>query len=149
MAVARAKSNVVPLRRKRRPLTNQQRNILQAERSGIRAVRAKSAARQEAAEAQYAARTESEVAIARARESERTKGYYKRHTGTKVIGAVATASKPVANPILLIILTIAGLIIFYLFVTSAEAFTGFTKSLQTGLSKLSTTSPLFVRGNNE
>jgi len=145
MAIA---SNVIQLRqqrKKRRPLTPQQRNILQAERSGTRAVRAKYQARTESEKEVLAARYSAETAAYRDVESARTKGYYKRHVGTKVIDA--SVKNPIVNPIILIFGVMALLIIFYMVVTSADAFSGFLGSTQTGLRKLSTTSPLFERNS--
>lgn len=139
-------SNVIQLkqqRKKRRALTNQQRNILQAERSGKRAVAARYRARTASEQDIAGARYQANVAETREKEGIRTRAGYKRQVGRSAISSAG--SNPVLHSTILIVVTMAILIVFYLTVTSATAFEGFLGSLQNGLRKLSTTSPLFER----
>lgn len=125
--------------------TVRQREIRSAANAGIKTVRAKYEAKSASEERIASAKTAQRVITAEETERARTRGYYQRHVGTRAVGAIASGSKPVVNPIFLVIGTMAGLIIFYDFVTHGPQAAGFFASLSNGLSKLSSTSPLFVK----
>lgn len=117
----------------RRPLTDEQRNILQSERSYRRmeATRTQEAIARDTAHAEARLSTESSLASARRNRAVRSS-----------IASTATPSND-SNMILVIIFTIAGLIIAYKLVTS-PGIPGFFKGASDWIAALSTTQPLFT-----
>lgn len=117
----------------RRPLTDVQRNTLQAERSHRRMqadVTRETGAR-EAQHREQRVATESQLAGDRRNRA--------------IVGSVASTATPSSNSglIMTTIFVIAGLALFYNLVTHATATTGFLSSAGNFLHTLSSTTPLF------
>lgn len=117
----------------RRPLTDEQRNILQAERSHRRmqADITEQTAQREAFHKQTRVETESELAGGRRNRA--------------ITGKVASTATPSSDSglIMTTIFVIVGLALFYNLVTNAGKFSGFVGTTGDFLHKLSSTTPLF------
>jgi VIT1/CCC1 family predicted Fe2+/Mn2+ transporter len=144
---------VIPEKEGRRRPTNAQRNAQSRANANVKS----EAAKKERIQAGYAARQASVEAEEQAKQARVIAGVRERAATTsqqrsaaraakyqdRAISTVGVFAAPAINPILLVVFTMAALIVFYLVVTSAQEFSGFLGSIQTGLRKLSTTSPLF------
>ena len=117
----------------RRPLTDEQRNIMQAERSHRRmqADVTRETVVREQVHRQSRVQTESDLAGGRRNRA--------------IVGAVASTATPSSDSSLIMttIFVIAGLALFYNLVTNASNFSGFVGTVGNFLHKVSSTAPLF------
>lgn len=142
--------NITPLRQRAR-LTNQQRNIRSRASAQKRTLQARANYEAEVTAQEVSrARQRATISAQRQQQSLGAQRAFQRQTRVENVaadtaGAIAKPGAGIGSTIALILFTMAGLILVYILVTKSQQFAGFTGSLGTALSKLTTTEPLFQK----